>query len=200
MSYRQPMRNTVVSLVVLALVLAGCGDGGDDAATPGASDSASTTSDADDGQSETDDQSGDDPSSSDDASQPGSVCDLATDEEISAIVGNEVVALEIDATLCEYSLVDGVPGSDGTSVDVFTNTASEESCELEFDLVGADDGEPIDGIGTAAYWAAGSVTPQLFVCTGGSFVTITQYTPAAVTDDEALAQAREVSDIVLGRL
>jgi len=188
-------------LVVLAAVLAGCGDGGADVgATPGASDSASTTSGADDGEVGADDPSGDESSGSDDAPGVGSVCDLATDEEISAIVGNEVVAVEIDATLCEYSLVEGVPASDGTTVDVFRNAASEESCELEFDLVGADNGEPVDGVGNAAYWAAGSVTPQLIVCTGSWFVTITQYTPSTVSDDDARARAREVSDVILGRL
>jgi len=196
-----PMRHVVIGLVVLATVLAGCGDeDADVGATPVAGDSASTTSGADDGEDGADDPSDDETSGSDDELGAGSVCDLATNEEISAIVGNEVLAVEIDATLCEYSLVEGVPASDGTTVDVFMNAASEESCELEFDLVGAGNGEPVDGVGNTAYWSAGSVTPQLFVCTGSWFVTITQYTPSTVSDDDALARAREVSDVILRRL
>ena len=69
------------------------------------------------------------------------------------------------------------------------SAASEESCELELELVGADNGEPVDGVGNAADWAAGSVTPQLFICTGGRFVAITQYRPSTVSDDGALARA-----------
>lgn len=194
------MGKMAMGLVLLAAVLAGCSsDSGsttaDAGATIGAADNGTAASEPTD-----DGGAGDASSEPDDPPDAGSVCDLATDGEISAIVGNEVIGVEIDATLCEYSLVSGVPASDGTTVDVFMNAASEESCELEFGLVGAADGQPVDGIGNAAYWATGSPTAQLAICTGSSFLTITQYKPPAVTDDEALARAQGVADIVLGRL
>jgi hypothetical protein len=130
----------------------------------------------------------------------GSVCDLATDEEISAIVANEVLGVDIDTTLCEYSLVSGAPAVDGTTVDVFTNAAFDDVCSLEFDLVGAGDAQPVDGLGNTAFWDGGTQTPQLFICTGTSFVSITQYKPPTVTDEQALVRAQEVADIVLSRL
>jgi hypothetical protein len=194
------MRNFVVGLAVVVAALVGCtGDGGD----PVVSDTIPADTDVGGSSSPEVGDSGDADGAPSELEEPptvGSVCELATSEEISSVVGNEVIAVDIDATLCEYSLVDGAPAADGTTVDLFMNAASEETCELEFGLVGADNGQPVDGLGTAAYWSPGSPTAQLFVCTGGSFVTITQYKPSTVTDDRALARAQEISNIVLGRL
>ena len=142
----------------------------------------------------------DEPDAPDGSPTAGPVCNLATDEEISAIVANEVIGVDIDATLCEYSLVSGAPAVDGTAVDVFTNVAFDDVCSLEFELVGADDAQPVDGVGTTAFWKGGTQTPQLFICTGTSIVTITQYKPSVVTDEQALVQAEAVADIVLTRL
>lgn len=136
----------------------------------------------------------------DDSPQIGPVCRLATDEEISAIVDNAVVGADINATLCEYSLVSGDPGVDGTAVDVFANEAFDEVCDLEFSVAGASDEPPVDGVGTIAYWKGGTQTAQLFVCTGAEILTITQYKPSAITDDEALARARSIAEIVLSGL
>lgn len=130
----------------------------------------------------------------------GAVCALATDEEISAIVGNDVTGIDLDATLCEYSLVAGAPAVGGTAVDVFQNAAFNDVCDLEFGLFGIKDAEQIEGVGQIAYWSGGTQTPQLLICTGSSFVAVTQYKPSAIADDEALARARAIADIVLERM
>ena len=136
-----------------------------------------------------------------DAPTPGrSACSLATDEQIGEIVTNPVTGIDIDARLCEYSLDSGVPGTDGTAVDVFVNEAFDEVCSVEFDVSGAADETAVDDIGSLAAWKPSIPTPQLFICTGSSFVTITQYRPSSVTDDEAFARAKAIADVVLGAL
>ena len=132
---------------------------------------------------------------SDGSTDAVAVCDLATDGEISAIVENDVVRVEIDATLCEYSLVGGAPGQDGTAVDVFANTAFDEVCSLEFDVAGTGDAMPVEGIGTIASWKSGLA--QLLICTGTSFVTITQYKPSSVSDEAALTRATDIAVVIL---
>lgn len=128
------------------------------------------------------------------------VCSLATDAEITDIVANPVTGFDIDATLCEYSLDSGVPGADGTTVDVVVTEAFDEVCSLEFGVTGATNATVVDDVGSNAAWKASDLTPQLFICTGSSFVTITQYRPSSVADDEALARAEAIADIVLSGL
>lgn len=196
----------MLASVCLIALAASCGSDDDDAGDPPAGTSAEAAA-PDASETSPPDEPGapdssptDEPTLSESSPAAGPVCDLATDEEISAIVANDVLGVDIDATLCEYSLVSGTPAVDGTAVDVFTNVAFDDVCSLELDLVGAGDGQPIDGLGTTAFWEGGTQTAQLFICTGTSFVTITQYKPPAVTDEQALVRAQEVADIVLSRL
>jgi hypothetical protein len=115
-------------------------------------------------------------------------------------MANPVTGTDINATLCEYSLDSGAPGIDGTTVDVFVNDAFDEVCSLEFDVAGATNDTVVDDIGSNAAWTVGAQTSQLFICTGSSFVTITQYQPSSIPDDEARSRAEAIADIVLSGL
>ena len=128
----------------------------------------------------------------------GAVCGLLSEEAVSTIVGNPVVGVDIDATLCEYAPATGVPGTDGTAVDVFVNDAFDEACDLEFDLVGATNQQAVPDLGAAAYWNA--TPPQMYVCTGAKYVTVTMYVPGSVSDEDAFAQARNVAERVIAGL
>jgi hypothetical protein len=141
-----------------------------------------------------------DPAQVPEMATPVGVCSLAADAEVSAALGNEVVGIDIDPTLCEYAPVAGTIGQDSVALDVFRNQASGSTCDLEFGGVGATSGETVEGLGDAAYWR-GDVGPrQLFIYGAGSFVALTLYTPASVPVDESLAAAREVASLVMSRL
>ncbi|MCP4221983.1 MAG: hypothetical protein GY773_01400, partial [Actinomycetia bacterium] len=179
-----------VGLLVLVM-LAGCG-GNEDPADVGSSAEVSNSTPPDEVAEEA-------PSSTSDGPiEIGAICGLVADEEISAIVGNPVLGADIDATLCEYAPPTGVPGTDGTAVDLFLNDSFEETCDLEFGLVGAYDEQEVGGLGDSAYWEP--VLAQVFVCTGDKFMTVTLYKPSTVTDDEALDQARQVAERALAAL
>ena len=132
------------------------------------------------------------------ATAAGAVCGLLTEEAVSTIVGNPVVGVDIDATLCEYAPATGVPGTDGTAVDVFVNDAFDEACDLEFGLVGASNQQAVADLGAAAYWNANP--PQMYVCTSAKYLTVTMYVPGSVSDGDAFAQARDVAERVIAGL
>ncbi len=167
-----------------------------DGTTPGTVDSGGDDSGGDDSHDDAPEES-----SVTDAPPPSAgVCSLASDEEISEIVANPVAGVDLDPTLCEYAQSSGDPGVEGTTVDVVVTEAFDDVCSLELDLVGAADDLVIEGLGSPAAWKPSPLTPQLFVCEGSWFVTITQYRSASVTDEEALSSATTIAGLVLARL
>jgi hypothetical protein len=125
-------------------------------------------------------------------------CALVSDETMSGLLSVDVTGVTIDPTLCEYAPNDGEPGQDLLGADLFSNTAFDAECSLEFDNTGR--GDPVDGVGVEASWKgneAGSIgTAQLLLCTGDEFMTITLYVPADRTED-MLAVARSVAEAAL---
>ncbi|MCP4103267.1 MAG: hypothetical protein GY750_17875 [Lentisphaerae bacterium] len=61
--------------------------------------------------------------------------------------------------------------------------------------MGAADEQAVEGLNAVAYWKAASA--QLYVCTSDKFLTITQYKPPAVSDDEARERAQRIAKRVL---
>jgi hypothetical protein len=125
-------------------------------------------------------------------------CALVTDDTMSGLLSVDVTGVRIDPTLCEYAPNDGEPGKDLLGADLFSNTAFDAECSLEFDNTGR--GDPVDGLGVEAFWKGhetGSIgTAQLLLCTGDEFMTVTLYVPADRTDD-MLAVARSVAEAAL---
>lgn len=166
--------------ILLMLAVTGCGNGEEDA-TP----SASLASE---------------PSSAAPSAAVRNVCSLASNEEIGAATGNEVVGVDVDPTLCEYAPTTGTLGRDRIAVDVFRNEASDSTCDLEFRGVSATNGQPVDELGDLAYWRGDRASPQLYICGVGWFVAITLYAPASTPPEQAAATAREIGTLVLSRL
>lgn len=125
-------------------------------------------------------------------------CASVSDETMSELLDVAVTGVTIDATLCEYAPKDGAPRFEVLAADLFSNTAFDEVCSLEFDLSGR--GEEVAGLGVEASWKARGGTAggidQLFVCTGDQFMTVTLYVPDDRTDD-MLAVARSVAEAAI---
>ena len=185
------MARLIAVLLMLTAIVAACGsdDDAEQDATPlGGGDEATTTATAAPG-------SGGDGDGGDPVEGP---CALVTDETMSELLGVDVTGVSVDPTLCEYAPNDGAAGSELLAADLFSNTAFDAECSLEFDNTGR--GDPVDGVGTEAFWKGhetGSIgTAQLFFCTGDRFWTVTLYVPADRSDD-MLAVARSVADAAL---
>lgn len=187
------MARLIAAMLILTAVLAACGsdDAADGDSTPFGGDTATTTTTAEAGLGSGDgDGNGGEP-----VEGP---CALVSDETMSGLLSVAVTGVTIDPTLCEYAPNDGEPGRDLLGADLFSNTAFDAECSLEFDNTGR--GDPVDGVGVEAFWKGhetGSIgTAQLLFCTGDRFWTVTLYVPADRGDD-MLAVARSVADAAL---
>jgi hypothetical protein len=184
------MRRVLAAVLVCAMFLVACGgdDEADGDATAPSSDGGTATAEAT--------SDGDDAGSGGVAT--GGPCALVSNDAMSGFLGLTVTGVEIDATLCEYAPDEGAPGSEVLAADLFVNAAFDAECSLEFDIGGR--GEPVAGLGVEASWKGhevGSIgTPQLLVCTGDEFMTVSLYVPADRTDD-MLAIARNVAEAAM---
>lgn len=175
------MRPSFTIILISAILVVACGD--ENAPANPSTDTAIASADAD----------------SSDSSFPDDPCALITNEEMSELLGNPVEATQVNATLCEYSHVEGT----GITSDVFVNSASSSDCEIELSVGNFDSNPAVNGLSQAAYWKFGGNTHQLIVCTGEVFMVTTLYQlPGSdkLPEDTALATARGIVEKALTRL
>lgn len=177
------MKQSVMIILISAVIVSACGDekSNDPASAP--ADKAIISADT----------------NSPVAGIPDDPCNLVTNEEMSELLSNPVQATQVNAMLCEYSVVEGT----GVTSDIFVNSASSSDCAIELSVGNYDNNPAVNGLSQAAYWKFGGSTHQLIVCTGDAFIVVTLYElPGSdkMSETTSLTTARGIVERALARL